>query len=31
MILRNLLRLLINSIVDICTSQLVALLNTRCF
>mgnify|MGYP003523081383 CR=1 FL=1 len=31
MIQRNLLRLLINSIVDICTSQLVVLLNTRYF
>nr|DAF96148.1 MAG TPA: hypothetical protein [Podoviridae sp. ctG4L18] len=31
MIQRNLLRLPINSIVDICINQLVALLNTRCF
>nr|DAQ60541.1 MAG TPA: hypothetical protein [Bacteriophage sp.] len=31
MILKSLLRLLINSIVDICISQLVVLLNIRCF
>nr|DAJ73365.1 MAG TPA: hypothetical protein [Caudoviricetes sp.] len=31
MILRNLLRLPINSIVDICINQLVVLLSTRCF
>nr|DAK88163.1 MAG TPA: hypothetical protein [Caudoviricetes sp.] len=31
MILKSLLRLPINSIVGICISQLVDLLNTRCF